>query len=152
MDWFWHNQESTVNFHDWLPWLVVCWLRSGNKIRDSVCNSVSAFLKTVFNISPWVSSSHWGSGSNVTQCSNEGSCLNLTHFLWPDMCAIESISGLHRPPSNSFSNLVQEFRKYLLTWFLQLKVAFIQKGLVNLSFLQTNEPNYFPELNFLHAF
>ena len=29
-----------------------------------------------------------------------------------------------------------------------LKVAFIQKALVNLSFLQTDEPNYFPELIF----
>ena len=29
-----------------------------------------------------------------------------------------------------------------------LKVAFIQKGLINLSFLQTDEPNYFPELKF----
>jgi hypothetical protein len=104
MDWFLCNQS----FQDWLPWLAVCWLRSGNKIRDSVCISVSVFLKTVFNISPWVSSSHWGSGSNVTQCSNESSWLNLTHFLWPDMDEIESISGLHRPPSNSFSNLVQE--------------------------------------------
>ena len=27
-----------------------------------------------------------------------------------------------------------------------LKVAFIQKGLMRLSFLQTDEPNYFPEL------
>ena len=31
---------------------------------------------------------------------------------------------------------------------LVLKVAFIQKGLVNLIFLQTDEPNYFPELKF----
>ena len=29
-----------------------------------------------------------------------------------------------------------------------LKVAFIQKGLMRLSFLQTDEPNYFPELEF----
>ena len=29
-----------------------------------------------------------------------------------------------------------------------LKVAFIQKGLMPLSFLQTDEPNYFPELEF----
>ena len=32
---------------------------------------------------------------------------------------------------------------------LILKVAFIQKGLMRLSFLQTDEPNYFPELEFL---
>ena len=30
----------------------------------------------------------------------------------------------------------------------QVKVAFTQKGLVNLSFLQTEEPNYFPEFKF----
>ena len=30
----------------------------------------------------------------------------------------------------------------------QLKLAFIQKGLVNLSFLQTDEQNHFPELKF----
>ena len=29
-----------------------------------------------------------------------------------------------------------------------LKVAFSQKGLMRLSFLQTDEPNYFPELEF----
>ena len=29
-----------------------------------------------------------------------------------------------------------------------LKVAFSQKGLVHLSFLQTDNPNYFPELEF----
>ena len=29
-----------------------------------------------------------------------------------------------------------------------LKVAFSQKGLRRLSFLQTDEPNYFPELEF----
>ena len=29
-----------------------------------------------------------------------------------------------------------------------LKVAFSQKGLMRLSFLQTSEPNYFPELKF----
>ena len=29
-----------------------------------------------------------------------------------------------------------------------LKVAFIQKELMRLSFLQTDEPNYFPELEF----
>ena len=29
-----------------------------------------------------------------------------------------------------------------------LKVAFIQKGLMCLSFLQTYEPNYFPKLDF----
>ena len=30
-----------------------------------------------------------------------------------------------------------------------LKVAFIQKGLMNLLFLQTEEPNYFRELRFI---
>ena len=29
-----------------------------------------------------------------------------------------------------------------------IKVAFSQKGLMRLSFLQTDEPNYFPELDF----
>ena len=29
-----------------------------------------------------------------------------------------------------------------------VKVAFIQKGLMHLSFLQTDEPNYFPGLEF----
>ena len=29
-----------------------------------------------------------------------------------------------------------------------LKVVFIQKGLMRLSFLQTDKPNYFPELEF----
>jgi hypothetical protein len=29
-----------------------------------------------------------------------------------------------------------------------LKVAFTQKGLMRLSFLQTDEPDYFPELEF----
>ena len=29
-----------------------------------------------------------------------------------------------------------------------IKVAFIQKGLMRLSFLQTGKPNYFPELKF----
>ena len=33
-----------------------------------------------------------------------------------------------------------------------LKVAFIQKGLMRFSFLQTNEPNYFPELEFVLLF
>ena len=33
----------------------------------------------------------------------------------------------------------------------QVKVSFIQKGLVNLSFLQTDEPNYFPELKFFFS-
>ena len=31
---------------------------------------------------------------------------------------------------------------------VQLKVAFSQKGLMRLSFLQTSKPNYFPELKF----
>ena len=31
-------------------------------------------------------------------------------------------------------------------------MAFFQKGLVNLSFLQTNVPNYLPELNFEFLF
>ena len=33
-----------------------------------------------------------------------------------------------------------------ITQWLLLKVAFSQKGLICLSFLQTDEPNYFPEL------
>ena len=33
-----------------------------------------------------------------------------------------------------------------------LKVAFSQKGLMRLSFLQTDKPNYFPELEFLFIF
>ena len=36
----------------------------------------------------------------------------------------------------------------MLKAFLVLKVTFIQKGLVNLSFLQKDKPNYFPALNF----
>ena len=32
--------------------------------------------------------------------------------------------------------------------FLLRKVAFIQKGLMRLSFLKTDEPDYFPELEF----
>ena len=35
---------------------------------------------------------------------------------------------------------------------LKIKVAFIQKGLMRLSFLPTDEPNYFPELEFLFFF
>ena len=31
---------------------------------------------------------------------------------------------------------------------LSVKVAFSQKGLMRSSFLQTDEPNYFPELKF----
>ena len=38
------------------------------------------------------------------------------------------------------------------TLMSRLKVAFIQKELVNLSFLQTDEPNYFPELIFFYYF
>ena len=34
---------------------------------------------------------------------------------------------------------------------IHLKVALIQKGLVDLSFLQADEPNYFPILNFFHS-
>ena len=33
-----------------------------------------------------------------------------------------------------------------------LNVAFIQKGLMRLSFLQIDEPNYFPELEFWFLF
>ena len=35
---------------------------------------------------------------------------------------------------------------------IALKVAFIQEGLMRLSFLQTDEPNYFPELEFWVTF
>ena len=35
-----------------------------------------------------------------------------------------------------------------LTMVVLLKVAFSQKGLMRLSFLQIDEPNYFPELEF----
>ena len=35
---------------------------------------------------------------------------------------------------------------------VECKVGFFQKGLMNLSFLQTNEPNYFPELKFWFSF
>ena len=34
-------------------------------------------------------------------------------------------------------------------WMIFFKVAFIQKGLICLWFLQTDKPNYFPELEFL---
>ena len=37
-------------------------------------------------------------------------------------------------------------------WQITLKVAFIQKGLMRLSFLQTDKPNYFPELEFWFFF
>ena len=36
----------------------------------------------------------------------------------------------------------------LLSKIRVLKVAFIQKGLVRLSFPQTDEPNYFPDVEF----
>ena len=45
---------------------------------------------------------------------------------------------------------VQKDAVLIHVWFL--KVAFIQKGLVNLSFLQTDVPNYFPELKFRFFF
>ena len=35
-----------------------------------------------------------------------------------------------------------------LVWEIQLKVAFSQKGLMRLSFLQIDEPNFFPEQEF----
>ena len=52
--------------------------------------------------------------------------------------------------SGSFAYCFKYLKKHVffLTLFLMLKVAFIQKGLMNLSFLQTDEPNYSPELNF----
>ena len=45
-----------------------------------------------------------------------------------------------------FRKTVAVYRKTAQT--SELKVAFIQKGLMRLSFLQTDEPNYFPELEF----
>ena len=41
------------------------------------------------------------------------------------------------------------FPRLYLDW---LKMAFIQKGLMNLSFPRTDQPNYFPELDFLNFY
>ena len=48
----------------------------------------------------------------------------------------------------SFSQMsVWDFVFKVRSWHI-LKAAFSQKGLMHLSFLQTDEPNYFPELFF----
>ena len=52
-----------------------------------------------------------------------------------------------------FSNFADDiYKRDLVSFKIQklknLKVAFIQKGPMNLSFLQTDKPNYFPELKF----
>ena len=47
-------------------------------------------------------------------------------------------------PSGS-QNWYKNFKKFMN---YKLKVAFIQKGLMNLSFPQKDKPNYFPELKF----
>jgi hypothetical protein len=41
---------------------------------------------------------------------------------------------------------------FVTKWQLKLKVAFSQKGLLGSSFLQADEPNYFPELEFRFFF
>ena len=48
---------------------------------------------------------------------------------------------LHIPAQLANENLSNKKRGLL-------KVAFSQKGLMRLSFLQTGKPNYFPELKF----
>ena len=53
-----------------------------------------------------------------------------------------------RVKSAEMHQLHEAFQYLLKRKALQVKVAFIQKGLMDLSFLQTNEPNYFPELKF----
>ena len=76
---------------------------------------------------------------------------NAVRSLWND--AIFWGKGPYWFPSGSVNKVDWERnkakQKHLFTWcehFLQ--VAFIQKGLMHLPFLQTDEPYYFPELEF----
>ena len=50
------------------------------------------------------------------------------------------------------SNLPLIYKLNLNSVHGDIKVAFIQKGLMSLSFLQTDEPNFFPELKFWFLF
>ena len=56
-------------------------------------------------------------------------------------CFSPAMNGLN--PEN-----VKELKSWVPFWIYQLKVAFIQKVLMHLSFPQTDEPYYFPELEF----
>ena len=48
----------------------------------------------------------------------------------------------------SGSKIGSHYKNVLRAFVVLLKVAFSQKGLMHLSFLQTDELNYFPELEF----
>ena len=70
--------------------------------------------------------------------------LRVNHFLWINWSWAKKLTNFdHHQVKNSTAKL---------TLLHNIKVAFIQKGLMISSFLQTEEPNYFPELKFWSFF
>ena len=80
--------------------------------------------------------------------------LVIEFHVWPKL---HECSFKNKIADNSLATLKFEntIIRTDIVWFhglCYLKVAFIQKGLMRLSFLQTDEPNYFPELEFWFFF
>ena len=111
----------------------------GTRIRKNrriLCRNLSIMLKMCLKKSGWKFSSI---------------AIKSAWIVWKWLVLHSTISLIPMQPNMVFHQLsIIIFSNYSSFFFL--KVAFIQKGLVNLSFLQTDEPNYFPELNFWISF